>query len=145
MATSLCTHVPALFLLLLLLVSAPCNAGILRTCKFDAIYQLGDSISDTGNLIREHPFSPFARLPYGGTFFKHATGRCSNGLLIIDFLGNFLICFFLLFVVLIQYMKQPQYFEIYAMQVHSIQYLFFMVKIAELTCFFYKLQQRETN
>ncbi|MBA0837140.1 hypothetical protein Goarm_009320 [Gossypium armourianum] len=93
MATSLCTHVPALFLLLLrlllllLLVSAPCNAGILRTCKFDAIYQLGDSISDTGNLIREHPFSPFARLPYGETFFKHATGRCSNGLLIIDFLA----------------------------------------------------------
>ncbi|MBA0866611.1 hypothetical protein Goshw_022852 [Gossypium schwendimanii] len=88
MATSLCTHVPALFLLLLLLlVSAPCNAGILRTCKFDAIYQLGDSISDTGNLIREHPFSPFSRLPYGETFFKHATGRCSNGLLIIDFLA----------------------------------------------------------
>ncbi|XVE60416.1 hypothetical protein DITRI_Ditri05aG0126900 [Diplodiscus trichospermus] len=71
----------------LVLFAPSCSAGILRTCQFDRIYQLGDSISDTGNLIREDPLSPFARLPYGKTFFKNATGRCSNGLLMIDYLA----------------------------------------------------------
>ncbi|KAK4398651.1 Acetylajmalan esterase [Sesamum angolense] len=55
-----------------------------------SIYQLGDSISDTGNLIREVPIgaaTAFARLPYGETFFKNATGRCSNGLLMIDYIA----------------------------------------------------------
>ncbi|GFZ07072.1 hypothetical protein Acr_19g0000090 [Actinidia rufa] len=42
----------------------------------------------TGNLIRETPIgaaTAFAKLPYGETFFKKATGRCSNGLLMIDY------------------------------------------------------------
>ncbi|XVF64813.1 hypothetical protein PTKIN_Ptkin09bG0196700 [Pterospermum kingtungense] len=47
-----------------LLLSSPCFANVLRSCRFDAVYQLGDSISDTGNLIREDPSTPFARLPY---------------------------------------------------------------------------------
>ncbi|KAL2247714.1 GDSL esterase/lipase At5g03980-like [Sesamum indicum] len=62
----------------------------LKICNFDQIYQLGDSISDTGNLIREFPIgssTSFARLPYGETFFKNATGRCSNGLLMIDYIA----------------------------------------------------------
>ncbi|KAI3456788.1 hypothetical protein Pfo_013451 [Paulownia fortunei] len=66
------------------------NAHPLKICKFDQIYQLGDSISDTGNLIREVPMgaaTAFARLPYGETFFKNATGRCSNGLLMIDYIA----------------------------------------------------------
>ncbi|KAJ0014194.1 hypothetical protein Pint_19648 [Pistacia integerrima] len=46
------------------LLSTPCNTHIFKACKFNTIYQLGDSISDTGNLIRESPQSPFARLPY---------------------------------------------------------------------------------
>ncbi|XP_039049891.1 acetylajmalan esterase-like [Hibiscus syriacus] len=90
MASGLRSQVAVLFcsLFLLLLRRSPqCNAGILKTCRFDAIYQLGDSTSDTGNLIREDPFSPCATLPYGETLFKNATGRCSNGLLIIDFLA----------------------------------------------------------
>ncbi|KAL0362946.1 UNVERIFIED_CONTAM: Acetylajmalan esterase [Sesamum calycinum] len=66
------------------------DAHPLKICKFDQIYQLGDSISDTGNLIREVPIgaaTAFARLPYGETFFKKATGRCSNGLLMIDYIA----------------------------------------------------------
>lgn len=73
-----------------LLLPSPSNAHLLKACKFDAIYQLGDSISDTGNLIRENPATPFSHLPYGETFFKNVTGRCSNGLLMIDQFGNIL-------------------------------------------------------
>ncbi|XP_022952109.1 acetylajmalan esterase-like [Cucurbita moschata] len=78
---------PNLPLLLLLLLHSPSNAADhppKATCMFDAIYQLGDSISDTGNLIRENPATPFSRFPYGESFFNNPTGRCSNGLLIID-------------------------------------------------------------
>ncbi|KAG0459112.1 hypothetical protein HPP92_022240 [Vanilla planifolia] len=57
----------------------------------NAMYSFGDSIADTGNLIREvnNPASSvFCRLPYGETTistFKKPTGRCSNGLLVIDY------------------------------------------------------------
>ncbi|KAK4595710.1 hypothetical protein RGQ29_013982, partial [Quercus rubra] len=47
-----------------------------------------DSISDTGNLILQNPYLPFFQLPYGKTYFKNATGRCSNGLLMIDFIAQ---------------------------------------------------------
>lgn len=56
--------------------------------EFEAMYQFGDSISDTGNLIRERPngqTTAFARLPYGQTFFHRPTGRCSDGLLMVDY------------------------------------------------------------
>ncbi|XP_022145194.1 acetylajmalan esterase-like [Momordica charantia] len=62
-----------------------CNCEVLKKCKFDAIYQFGDSLADTGNLIRENPQTPFSRLPYGQTFFNRPTGRCSNGLLMLDY------------------------------------------------------------
>ncbi|CAK9309105.1 unnamed protein product [Citrullus colocynthis] len=61
------------------------NAHPLKACMFNAIYQLGDSISDTGNLIRENLNTPFSHLPYGEMFFNNPTGRCSNGLLMIDY------------------------------------------------------------
>ncbi|GMI84973.1 hypothetical protein like AT5G03980 [Hibiscus trionum] len=63
------------------------NEHILSSCKFDAIYQLGDSISDTGNFVQDDPSSIYARLPYGETFNK-PTGRCSNGLLMIDYIAQ---------------------------------------------------------
>ncbi|GER45949.1 GDSL-like Lipase/Acylhydrolase superfamily protein [Striga asiatica] len=53
--------------------------------KFSQIYQLGDSISDTGNTIL---YSPCAKLPYGESFPKGPTGRCSNGFLIIDYIAK---------------------------------------------------------
>ncbi|GFZ07178.1 hypothetical protein Acr_19g0001150 [Actinidia rufa] len=75
----------------LFLLPHPCQGhDQLETCNFDKIYQLGDSYSDAGNLIRESPIgssTPFTRLPYGQTFFNNATGRCSDGLLLIDYLA----------------------------------------------------------
>ncbi|CAN6363028.1 unnamed protein product [Urochloa humidicola] len=56
-------------------------------CSVDAIYSFGDSIADTGNLLREGPVGFFASIgsyPYGQTLQK-PTGRCSDGLLIIDY------------------------------------------------------------
>ncbi|KAF8396261.1 hypothetical protein HHK36_017877 [Tetracentron sinense] len=73
----------------LVLLIRPCAAKF-PNCTFDSIYQFGDSISDTGNFIREFPigyFSVFARLPYGQTFFNMPTGRCSDGLLMVDYLA----------------------------------------------------------
>ncbi|KAJ4962104.1 hypothetical protein NE237_022014 [Protea cynaroides] len=78
------------FLLLftsLFLLPLPSSAT-LDFCSPNAMYQLGDSISDTGNLIRESTSpaaSAFAHLPYGISFFSQPTGRCSNGLLMIDY------------------------------------------------------------
>ncbi|XP_073158421.1 GDSL esterase/lipase At5g03980-like [Henckelia pumila] len=67
------------------------NALDLKKCYIDKIYQLGDSLSDTGNYIRESSGgaqSVYARLPYGQDFYgKKSTGRCSNGLLIIDYIA----------------------------------------------------------
>ncbi|CAH9116812.1 unnamed protein product [Cuscuta epithymum] len=60
---------------------------------FERIYQFGDSISDTGNLLRlpgSRMFYPAYRLPYGETFFHKATGRFSDGRLIVDFIADHL-------------------------------------------------------
>ncbi|XP_019195032.1 PREDICTED: acetylajmalan esterase-like [Ipomoea nil] len=57
---------------------------------FKRFYQFGDSISDTGNLLRlpgVTMYYPAYRLPYGETFFHKATGRFSDGRLIVDFIA----------------------------------------------------------
>ncbi|CAO2839193.1 unnamed protein product [Amaranthus hypochondriacus] len=61
------------------------------TMQFEAIYQFGDSLSDTGNLVREPTGakSAFARLPYGQTYFHRPTGRCSDGLLMVDYFAMY--------------------------------------------------------
>ncbi|XP_074280779.1 GDSL esterase/lipase At1g28600-like isoform X3 [Silene latifolia] len=56
----------------------------------EAIYQFGDSLSDTGNFKVENPYSSFSQSPYGVTYFHKSTGRCSDGLLMIDYLAEFL-------------------------------------------------------
>ncbi|KAH0782994.1 hypothetical protein KY290_002592 [Solanum tuberosum] len=59
-------------------------------CKFDRIYQFGDSLSDTGNCLRESYCGAHSRcrkVPYGMDFYQNASGRCSNGMLIIDFIA----------------------------------------------------------
>jgi len=61
---------------------------------YEAIFNFGDSTSDTGNAaFGRTPMDK--RSPYGSTYFKHPAGRMSDGRLIIDFIGNFTIFFFI--------------------------------------------------
>ncbi|KAL3741737.1 hypothetical protein ACJRO7_017238 [Eucalyptus globulus] len=57
---------------------------------YNAIFNFGDSHSDTGNFLITGAlaYPEIKNLPYGETFFHHATGRCSNGRLIIDFIAE---------------------------------------------------------
>ncbi|XP_030547274.1 GDSL esterase/lipase At5g45910-like [Rhodamnia argentea] len=58
--------------------------------RYDAIFNFGDSLSDTGNFVRTRAlaFPVIRTLPYGETFFHHATGRCSDGRLVVDFIAE---------------------------------------------------------
>ncbi|XP_015067440.1 GDSL esterase/lipase At5g45910-like isoform X2 [Solanum pennellii] len=58
--------------------------------SYNAIFSFGDSLADTGNFLLSGAmtFPVIGKLPYGETFFKHATGRCSNGRLVIDFFAE---------------------------------------------------------
>ncbi|KAK1285848.1 GDSL esterase/lipase [Acorus calamus] len=55
--------------------------------RYKAIYCIGDSLADTGNLATYNATNtpPF---PYGETYFHRSTGRYSNGRLIIDFIAQ---------------------------------------------------------
>jgi len=55
-----------------------------QSCEFEAIFNFGDSNSDTGCMSAA--FYP-AILPYAETFFHEAVGKFSDGCLIIDFIG----------------------------------------------------------
>ncbi|XP_044959209.1 GDSL esterase/lipase At1g28600-like isoform X2 [Hordeum vulgare subsp. vulgare] len=57
------------------------NADVGSCGCFKRIFAFGDSIIDTGNFRTGSMWMP----PYGGTYFHHPTGRCSDGRLIIDF------------------------------------------------------------
>ncbi|KAG8089889.1 hypothetical protein GUJ93_ZPchr0011g28520 [Zizania palustris] len=62
-------------------------AAVVAACSVSAIYSFGDSIADTGNLLREGAVGTFASIgsyPYGQSL-RRPTGRCSDGLLIIDY------------------------------------------------------------
>lgn len=66
-----------------------------RECNFPAIFNFGDSNSDTGGLS-----AAFGQAgpPAGESFFHHPAGRYSDGRLVIDFIGT-LILHFLLFLI----------------------------------------------
>ncbi|XP_012844364.1 PREDICTED: GDSL esterase/lipase At4g01130-like [Erythranthe guttata] len=54
-------------------------------CAFEAIFNFGDSNSDTGGFFAAFPSQSS---PNGMTYFNRPTGRPSNGRLFIDFLAN---------------------------------------------------------
>lgn len=56
-----------------------------KSCDFPAIYNFGDSNSDTGGTSAA--FFPRA-WPSGETYFNEPAGRTCNGRLIIDFIGK---------------------------------------------------------
>ena len=59
--------------------------------RYRAVFNFGDSLVDAGNLVTEGipDYLATARLPYGQTYFGYPTGRCSDGLLVVDFIGKF--------------------------------------------------------
>lgn len=69
----------------LLLVQVKGVAPNSQDCKIPAIYNFGDSNSDTGGISAAfYPAGP----PTGETYFGIPTGRGSDGRLIIDFIGK---------------------------------------------------------
>lgn len=55
-------------------------------CAFKAIFNFGDSNTDTGGFWAAFPAQTS---PFGMTFFKKPVGRATDGRLIVDFLGKF--------------------------------------------------------
>jgi hypothetical protein len=80
-------RVLAASLLLLALLAAP-RAAVAR--EYAAIFNFGDSLVDAGNLVVNGipDYLATAKLPYGQTYFGYPTGRCSDGRLVIDFIGT---------------------------------------------------------
>ncbi|WRX14312.1 GDSL lipase/esterase - like 10 [Theobroma cacao] len=64
----------------------PSRSGSLAPCNFPAIFNFGDSNSDTGGLSAAFGQAP---APNGETYFHAPAGRYSDGRLIIDFIGVF--------------------------------------------------------
>ncbi|GAB2224121.1 hypothetical protein Drorol1_Dr00004868, partial [Drosera rotundifolia] len=54
-------------------------------CKFEAIFNFGDSNSDTGGFCAAFPAQSG---PFGMTYFKKPAGRATDGRLIVDFLAQ---------------------------------------------------------
>nr|AFS60085.1 lanatoside 15-O-acetylesterase [Paphiopedilum concolor] len=84
---STCSRTPAAtFLLLpLLLISLSSSHQADAGCRFKAIFNFGDSNSDTGGFWAAFPAQ---NGPYGITFFHRHSGRASDGRVFIDFLAQ---------------------------------------------------------
>ncbi|TVU32276.1 hypothetical protein EJB05_24000, partial [Eragrostis curvula] len=75
-----------------LLLALLCASSALAASaqKYNAIFNFGDSITDTGNLCTNGKPSmiTFTQPPYGQTYFGNPTCRCSDGRVIVDFLSD---------------------------------------------------------
>ncbi|KAG9448365.1 hypothetical protein H6P81_014493 [Aristolochia fimbriata] len=69
-------------IVLLLLLDGICVG---RKCEFEAIFNFGDSNSETGGFWAAFPPQPS---PFGITYFKKPSGRASDGRAVIDFLAQ---------------------------------------------------------
>ncbi|XP_015691735.2 GDSL esterase/lipase At5g45910-like [Oryza brachyantha] len=70
------------------LLSVACRPG--SSQSYNAIYNFGDSITDTGNLCTGGcpSWLTTGQPPYGNTYFGRPTGRCTDGRVIVDFLAD---------------------------------------------------------
>ncbi|XP_023889376.2 esterase [Quercus suber] len=74
------------FFCMLLLFASTLNPVLgLKNCNFPAIFNFGDSNSDTGGLSASLRTTP---PPYGETYFHKPAGRASDGRLMIDFMAR---------------------------------------------------------
>uniref|UniRef100_A0A0E0PTU4 Esterase n=1 Tax=Oryza rufipogon TaxID=4529 RepID=A0A0E0PTU4_ORYRU len=64
------------------LVAAASAAG---QCRFPAVFNFGDSNSDTGGFWAAFPAQ---QAPFGMTYFCRPAGRASDGRLVVDFIGK---------------------------------------------------------
>ena len=64
------------------------DIGMIKICNISKIYQFGGSKADTGNRRIEDALDQCNLPPYGQSFFGKPTGRCSDGLLMIDYIGT---------------------------------------------------------
>lgn len=78
-AVSLCC-----FYVLLCLAATSKPVAALEDCAFPAIFNFGDSNSDTGGFPAAFFQPPY---PYGLTFFRRPSERYTDGRLMIDFIG----------------------------------------------------------
>lgn len=72
----------AAFVLLMVLSQVEGSKG---KCEFPAIFNFGDSNSDTGGFYAAFPSE---QPPYGMTYFHKPVGRASDGRLVIDFIAQ---------------------------------------------------------
>jgi len=84
-------------LLLLMLLALVCAGSIVvvdggHQTRFARIFSFGDSLTDTGNVLRIlGGQATISRPPYGETFFGRPSGRASDGRIMIDFIGESLV------------------------------------------------------
>ncbi|XP_017257095.2 acetylajmalan esterase [Daucus carota subsp. sativus] len=64
------------------------DIGMIKICNISKIYQFGGSKADTGNRRIEDALDQCNLPPYGQSFFGKPTGRCSDGLLMIDYIAS---------------------------------------------------------
>lgn len=83
MGTDLSRRIVSSLMLVIILMFSGHKAD--SKCVFEAIFNFGDSNSDTGGFWAAFPAQ---NGPWGMTYFKKPAGRASDGRLIIDFLGN---------------------------------------------------------
>ncbi|XP_044491910.1 GDSL esterase/lipase At3g26430-like [Mangifera indica] len=78
-------HCMSIIILSLLISVATTTTTGLKACNFPAIFNFGDSNSDTGGLSAAFGQAP---PPNGETFFHSPAGRFSDGRLVIDFIAE---------------------------------------------------------